>query len=329
MGKVKRTIKRSQEPDAVTLYSAFEEFIVEKEAKNLSPSTLKNYRQSFNYLCTFHNFDEDTPANEVNPTHIYKWINTTKLQGVSHNSINHYLRDCRTFLYWCMDKDRQYIDKPFKIEMIKGQEESIKHFTDEEVELLLEKPRRNEDFPVWRSWLIINWVLATGSRAATVCEVQIGDVDFKRKEITFRHTKNKKAQIIPLSSSLATILKEYMKLWRFDCRDTDWLFPNIGEEQLTTNALRKAFSRFCASRGVNKTNIHGLRHNFAKRWLENGGNMFKLQKILGHSTLDMTRRYVRLFAEDIKEDFDEFSPLDTFKKGQKRTKTIKRAEDEE
>jgi integrase/recombinase XerD len=329
MGKVKRTIRRSQEPDTVTLFSAFDEFIVEKEAKNISQPTLVNYKYSFTTFCNFHNFDEETPISEISPNHFYKWINTIKLQGVSHNSINHYLRDVRCFFYWCMNKDRLYIDKPFKIEMIRGQEETVKHYTDEEIERMLEKPKRSEDFVVWRTYAIVNWVLATGSRAATICDVQIGDVDFKRKEIMFRHTKNKKAQIIPLSSSLATVLKEYMKLWRFDCHEDEWLFPNIGEGKLTTNAIRKGYVKYCNSRGVDKTNIHGLRHNFAKRWLENGGNMFKLQKILGHSTLDMTRRYVRLFAEDIKDDFDEFSPLDTFKKGQKRTKTIKKTDDEE
>ena len=327
-GKIKRTIKRSSEPDVVTLFSAFDEFITEKEARNLSAPTIKNYQVTFRIFCAFYNFDEDTPITEINQNLFYKWINTLKLEGVKHTSINHYLRDCRAFFYWCMSPDRRYIENSFKIDMIKGQEESIKHFTDEEVNALLEKPKRSEDFIVWRSWAIINWVIGTGNRAATICDIQMGDVDFKNKEIILRHTKNKKAQIIPLSSSLATILKEYIKLWRFDCRADDWLFCNIGEEQLTTNALRKAFANFCNSRGVDKTNIHGLRHTFAKMWIKNNGSEIKLQKILGHSSLEMTRRYVRLFAEDIKEDFDDFSPLDTIKKSQKRTQSVKRSSDD-
>ncbi len=54
--------------------------------------------------------------------------------------------------------------------------------------------------------------------------------------------------------------------------------------------------------------------------------MFTLQKILGHSTLAMTRRYVKLFSEDIKEDYDKFSPLDTNRRNAKRTQTIKKNE---
>ena len=112
-------------------------------------------------------------------------------------------------------------------------------------------------------------------------------------------------------------------MWRWDSVD-GWLFPNVGEEQLTTHALRLAFGRYCKNRGVTHANIHGLRHNFAKGWVQNNGNMFALQKILGHSSLDMTKKYVRLFAEDIKEDYDKFNPLDTIKRTQRRTQTIKK-----
>jgi integrase/recombinase XerD len=200
----------------------------------------------------------------------------------------------------------------------------LKIFTDEEIDLLLDKPKSRDSFTDWRTWTIISWVLATGNRAATICEVKMGDVDYKSKEIHLRHTKNKKAQTIPLSSSLEVCLKEYIRIWRKEAGAEEWLFPNVGEEQLTTNALRHSFSRYCAARGVDKSNIHGLRHSFARAWIRNNGSTFQLQKILGHSTLEMTRRYVRLFSEDLKQDFDKFSPLDNIKKNSKRTKTISR-----
>ncbi len=113
-------------------------------------------------------------------------------------------------------------------------------------------------------------------------------------------------------------------MWRKEAPVNGWMFPNIGEEKLTTNAIRLSFARYCDKRGVEKSSIHGLRHNFAKGWVRNNGNMFSLQKILGHSTLDMTRRYVKLFSEDIKEDYDRFSPLDSIKRGSKRTKKVER-----
>lgn len=319
---MKRKIQRTNEPEAKLIWEAYEEFEAEKVAKNLSLSTMKNYHQSLEYFMEFHGLDESATFEGITASHFFKWINTMKLQGVKHTSINHYLRDVRAFFYWCMDSTREYLPS-FKIIMIEGQEEAPKLFTDDELQTLLIKPHKGDSFIVWRTWAIVNWVLATGNRAATICDVKVSDINYAKKEITLAHTKNKKAQIIPLSSSLETVLKEYCRKFQISY----WLFPNVGDEKLTTNALAHAFSRYCKDRGVERTNIHGLRHNFAKLWIRNNGNEFQLQQILGHSTLDMTRHYVKLFAEDLKEDFDKFNPLDTIKKSSKRTQAIKRIDD--
>ena len=323
---IKRVVKRSADADSVTLQEAFEDFMQEKRARSLSESTLRNYEQSYNFFCKYAGYTEKTLTEEVDQKALYSMINTLAHNGVQPSSINHYLRDIRTFRYWCMDGTRAYIQPPFKIHEVEKQEEPIKLFTNEELDALLEKPRKSDSFATWRTWAIVNWVLATGNRAATICEVKIEDINFAHKEITLRHTKNKKAQIIPLSSSLETCIKEYMRIWRRDSDPTSWLFPNVGEEQLTTNALRLSFTKYCKDKEVTKTNIHGLRHNFAKLWVKNNGNMFTLQKILGHSTLAMTRRYVKLFSDDIKEDYDRFSPLDTIRRNAKRTQTVKKSE---
>jgi integrase/recombinase XerD len=322
---VKRRITKNTKAELITIAEAFDEFITEKEAKNLSPATLRSYNQSYGYFMDFCGFTDESTTDEIQQSFFFKWMNSMRIDGVQHTSINHYLRDLRCFMYWCMDRDRAYIEPAFKIEMIKGQEEQLKFFSDEDVELLLEKPKRNELFSTWRTWAIVNWVLGTSNRSSTICNVKIGDIDFKRKEIVLAHTKNKKAQSIPLSSSLEVVIKEYIRMWREGCGTDAWLFPNIGDEQLTTNALRHSFRKYCLSRGVEQTNIHGLRHNFARGWIKNNGNQFALQQVMGHASTEMTRKYVKLFAEDIKEDFDKFSPLDTIKKNTKRTKTVKRS----
>lgn len=322
---ITRKIQRTAAVGSITLGEAFTEFYTEKEAKNLSASTLRNYQQSYEYFLEFNSLTPESNVSEVQQSFFFKWTNTMKLEGVKPVSINHYLRDCRAFFYWCMDSAREYLPY-FKIEMIKEQEEPPKTFNDDEIKALLVKPDiKYADFTEWRTWAIVSWILATGNRGATVCEVQIGDIDFKAHEITLRHTKNKKAQRLPLSSSLATVLKEYIRLWRKDCPSNDWLFPNIGAEQLSTNALRHSFARYCESRGIERTNIHGLRHTFAKNWIKNGGNQFALQNILGHSNIEMTRRYVKLCTEDLKEDYENFATLDTVKASAARAHKVTRS----
>ena len=324
MGK-KRVMKRSSEADVVLLGDAFEEFMIETEAKGRSVKTLKNYKQSYNYFFRFNGFDDNTTTNEVTQQQLFKWMNSLKNEGRKAATINHYLRDVRTFLYWCMEK--RYIDENFKVEMAKGQEEPLKLFTDDELDLLLTKPRRNDSFVEWRTWAIVNWVLATGNRASTICNLRLYDLNFHKKEYVIRYAKNKKPDVNPLSDAVITVIKEYMRAFLKDKSDSTFLFPDIGGEQMSTNALRLAFKRYCKNRGVTHTNIHGLRHNFAKGWVRNNGNLFSLQKILGHSSLEMTRKYVKMFAEDVKEGYEQYSPLDTIKKSSKRKQVVKRSDD--
>ena len=330
---MKRKVKRAKQPDQTPLKEAFDEFISEREAKNLSSATIRSYKQSYRFFSDYAKtvINEDNEEEElelicefIEPHLIYRWLNHLKNEGVKPTSINHYLRDVRTFLNWCMDSAKEYI-VPFKIELVKGQEETIKVYTPEEQEALIEKPGRTAMFGEWRTWAIVNWVLATGNRASTILNVKMMDLNFAKREITLAHTKNKKAQVIPMSSALESVLKEYIRLFRSEASGNAFLFPNVGEEQLTYNALRMSYKKYTEQRGVSKSNIHGLRHTFAREYIVRGGNVFSLQKILGHKTIAMTQRYVTVFSDDIKAEYDNFSPLDNLKKGTSRKKLVSKS----
>lgn len=81
-------------------------------------------------------------------------------------------------------------------------------------------------------------------------------------------------------------------------------------EMLSENALRLAIAHYNRSRGVEKTSIHLFRHTFARKYLVDcGGDAFILQKLLGHSTLAMTKHYCAIYDADISKNYDRFSPL--------------------
>ena len=91
----------------------------------------------------------------------------------------------------------------------------------------------------------------------------------------------------------------------------EYLFCNEHGEMLTENALRLAIARYNRQRGVQKTSIHMFRHTFARKYLlDCGGNAFTLQKLLGHSTLEMTKHYCAIFNTDLANGFDNMSPLE-------------------
>ena len=100
------------------------------------------------------------------------------------NSVNHYIRSVKVFLYWCMEQDEI---TPFKIKMVKAQETIKDVYTQEELCALIQPPKREDSFVVWRSWAIINFILGTAAREAPVCEMQMQDISFDDRTIKFRH----------------------------------------------------------------------------------------------------------------------------------------------
>lgn len=86
---------------------------------------------------------------------------------------------------------------------------------------------------------------------------------------------------------------------------------NASQIRPLAKALRSSITRYNHSRGVHRTGIHKFRHTFARMYLvECDGDPLRLQKILGHSTLEMTRHYAKLFDADIVKDRNTKSPLE-------------------
>ena len=71
-------------------------------------------------------------------------------------------------------------------------------------------------------WVIVTFVMARGARASTIINIKLEDLDFCLKEIKYTHLKNKRIAIIPMSSHLDAVLKQYLHLW--DIGNT-YLFP--------------------------------------------------------------------------------------------------------
>ena len=308
--------------DSILLADAFENFLRSKAAQNLSKATISCYSHSFKYYEAavreninriYETYLQEEPPQyltldeALNIEQIETWVSNMLKEGKKPTSINHYIRDIRTFANWCADRD--YINPIKKIKLIKQQEPLPKCFSDEELKAILRKPKREANFVEWRNWAIANFGLDTGFRAASICNIKLSDIDFKNKTIALTYSKTNIANYIGLSGMLEKVLREYIFRYGAFIRDNSPLFPTSANTKLTSESLSHSFNKYCKERGSETTSVHSLRHSFARNYIRNGGNMAKLQKILGHSTMEMTRKYVALFGEDIKEDFDRFSPL--------------------
>lgn len=295
----------------------YSEFLGYCKARNLRPATVKHYDDIINYNW-YKYFEPTNPINSISQTTIIGFIQYMKDRGVKDVTINTSIRGIRTILYYFMRLG--YCDD-FKIADIKFDKEPIETYTDEEIRLLLVKPDLKKcRFSEFRTWVACNFMLATGARLSTLIEMKIPDLDFENDLIKYRHTKNRRSQVVPMSMSLKRILMEYITYLPPD----GYLFPNSWGEQLSRVTMTHSVQHYAQRRGVMKTGVHRWRHTFAKKWILEGGDPFRLQKMLGHSDMTIVKNYVEMFTEDLQRDFDTFNPLETIQPTVRKHLTVRR-----
>lgn len=291
----------------LSVNDAFDSFILSKRAQGITNKTVETYKGHLR--CISHHLNIFQPLSNISRKEYDLMIISMKESGLSTNSIASYVRTLNAFLSWARREGLTDLSVPrFK------NEETVKEtYTDEELKLLLKKPDINKcSFTEYRDWVVINFLLNSGARSATIRSILIKDVDISSGLVIYRHTKSKKAQVIPLCSQMIMIMKEY--LFHRGGSPDDYLFCSERGSQLSSNGLHTSISRYNSKRGVQKSSIHLFRHTFAKKYLiDCGGDAFTLQRILGHSTLDMTRHYCNLYDIDLVKNYDIYSPLQQMK----------------
>lgn len=287
-----------------TVEETIESFLNSKKAKGVAEKTIQTYRYHFKAIGKF--MDMNTEIDVLSKRDLEAMIAAMRDNGLASNSINSYTRTLKSFFSWCNAEGFTNLN----ISLYKAEETVKDTYTDAELKRLLKKPNmRACSFTEYRNWVIVNLLLNSGCRAATVRSILIKDVNLSNSTIIYRHTKNKSIQIVPLCSTMVSILREYMRIREGGPQDC--LFPNENGKPLTESGLREAIEKYNLSRGVEKTSIHLFRHTFAERYLRNGGNAFNLQKILGHSTLAMTKHYCNIYNTDLVKNYDNLAPLAT------------------
>lgn len=290
--------KRTLRSEAEALFIKF------CKLRNLREQTIKYYKEDIHY------FFETTGKkylDEITQEVFDDFLMGELDKGKKTTSLNSRLRGLRVFFKFCHERG---LMEPLTIKLMKEDAEIKEPYTIAELQKLLKRPT-SKRWVEYRNWAMVNYLVATGNRAGTVINIKIKDVDFEGMTIHLTTTKNRKQQIIPLAPALKTALEDYLSSWKWSF--DDYLFPSTNGTQLALGTFQESIRKYNIERGVSKTSLHLFRHTFAKEFILAGGGMVQLQMLLGHSTLDMTRHYVNLYASDLQKNYERFSPLDNIK----------------
>jgi integrase/recombinase XerD len=149
-----------------------------------------------------------------------------------------------------------------------------------------------------RLHLLILLLFDTGCRISEILNIHVADVDLDNLLVTVTG-KGDKQREIPFSFELRKGLFRYSREF---CPQAHMLLLSTRKGcRLDRHIMLRDVKRLCRRLGFDPPArcVHAMRHTFALNYLRRGGSVFHLQKVLGHSTLEMTRRYANLMTEDL------------------------------
>ncbi len=231
---------------------------------------------------------------------------------LSVGSVNAYLRSLQSvFAYFYREG---FIEQtPFvKVKIPKPPQKVIPTLTEQQQIAMLSTI--DISTPIgYRDYALIALLLDNGMRNSESTGITLDDIDLERRQIKVLGKGNKE-RYVPIGATLVKILWKYMNVYRPEPalpRFTN-LFLNRNGRPLTKDRVGIIVKRHGRQAGI--TNIrcspHTLRHTFAVTFLRNGGDVFTLQRIMGHATLEILKIYINLAQEDVSRVHQRCSPLD-------------------
>ncbi|MED4342822.1 tyrosine-type recombinase/integrase [Bacillus licheniformis] len=294
---------------------AIKEFMAEKEYENLSRNTISAYEMLFDDFTSWADSEGFTRVSDLNSRAMKGYLTRCKVEkGNNPTSLNTKRKQFNTFFNFLVQEEMISSNPMESIKKVK-EDIHIKTFTDEEVKEILShlrRTKRREDtlFAV-RNYTIFLTLIGTGLRAGELCSLKWNNVDLINRSIKV-FGKARIEQVVPISEQLVRELifwKEYC-LSQFD-ELSPWVFVTQQNKQFTVNGLKCWFKRLAQMMDFPETrcSAHSCRHYFAKKWIQNGGDISTLSKVLRHSSIKTTEKYLHFWGNEVQEDYDKFNAL--------------------
>ena len=188
-----------------------------------------------------------------------------------------------------------------KIDKVKGDEKEIVRFLSRE-----EAERLINACPEWFRPVVV-FALNTGLRAGEIFSLRWEDIDLERRLIIIksRATKTKKERLIPVNSTVYSLLMELEK----NRKEHGFVFTNRSglPYKYEDKTYLKVFKTACKKAGIENFRFHDLRHTFASWVAMNSRDIYAVKQLLGHSSLTSTKRYAHLTDDYLKEILESVS----------------------
>jgi site-specific recombinase XerD len=285
-------------PPAIGLGAALDAFCAGKAAEGLSPRSIIWYRMIGERLVG--RFGAARPVDTLTATELRAWLVELRAT-LAPMSVAGYVRGLHAFGNWLASDGLAAARALRALARPRVPRKVIEPLSDADLRRLLSAAQERD-----RAVLLL--LLDTGLRVSEVVGIRLGDL---RPDGGIKVTgKGAAERIVPVGGTARRAVGAYLAA-RGPGALSERLFLNQADQALTTSGVSQLLRRLRGRTGVTaRCNPHSFRHTFAHNYLVNGGDALSLQRILGHSSLEMVRRYVRLSDIDLAGRHRAASPAD-------------------
>lgn len=305
---------------------------IAKLADGFSELTLAAYVSALKLLAEYLHDPDINSITTNNITSFFAYLRTdyepkfTKEDKLSSNSFHRYFKACRSYFKWLnVEFD---IDRPdLALKTPETQSKEIIPFTEREISDMLSaceysQAVKSEGRKIYqfkrhtatRDKAIVMFLLDTGLRVGEFNRLLIRDIDIETGDVHVRvhHVRKTKARTVYMGKSTRRQVWKYLMTRDAQLPD-DPLFTTMDDSPSTRHSIYELLSTLGDRANVEGVHPHRFRHTFAIQYLRNGGDIFTLQRLLGHSSLQMVRHYLRIAESDDKDAHRRASPVDRWK----------------
>jgi len=287
-------------------------FAQSNKAEGKSPKTMTWYTEMITGFTRFLTGTGRRPVlSEFDITIVREFIIYEQERGMSPFTVQGKVRALKAFASWLFNEGYTTDHVLYNLKMPKAPQNLIEPLTAVEIDQLVKYQNPLTSLGC-RNTAILVLLLDTGIRVSELCGLRFEDVHIEGGYLKVMG-KGSKERIVPIGGLAQKMLWRYVIHFRPETAvdADDFLFLTLDSKPLCTNAIKLLLKRWGKKAGVPRLHAHLCRHTYATNFLNyQCGDVFRLQQILGHSTLEMVRRYVHYASAQAMINGKPSSPMD-------------------
>ena len=289
----------------MTISQALQEFLIGHQIKGNSPHTVRYYNKN---IAQFMAFTGDIQTDNISLSHLREYYLHLTSKPITSITIQTYIRAVRAFITWCYMEEYIPVNICDKFRLPKAKRKAIDILTDNEIQSLISCFNTKTDTGL-RNLCICLLMLDSGLRMNEVVTLKMSSLHIQESYIIVTG-KGDKERFVPIGLNTKKHLLKYMSQYRNYTHGETPLFVKVRTIPIENSTIKQLFRKLKIQSEIPRLRAHLLRHTFATRYLDNGGDIYSLQSILGHTTLEMVKKYIHTTPWKTAITFSHFSPID-------------------